>query len=39
MVDLFGTGRELLVTDIWRYEKIANEHGDTIYYNVVLDST
>lgn len=37
VVDLFGTGEDLLVTDLWRYEKIANEYGDNIYYNVVLE--
>lgn len=37
VVDLFGTGEGVVVTDLWRYEKIANEHGNNIYYNVVLE--
>jgi biotin carboxylase/drug/metabolite transporter (DMT)-like permease len=37
VVDLFGTGDGVVVTDLWRYEKIANEHGKNIYYNVVLE--
>ncbi len=37
VVDLFGTGEALVVTDLWRYEKIASTHGDNIYYNVVLE--
>lgn len=37
VVDLFGTGEGIVVTDLWRYEKIANEHGNNIYYNVVLE--
>jgi drug/metabolite transporter (DMT)-like permease len=38
VVDLFGTGQGIVVTDVWRYEKINTEHGNNIYYNVVLEA-
>ncbi len=38
VVDLFGTGQDIVVTDVWRYEKINTEHGNNIYYNVVLEA-
>lgn len=37
VVDLFGTGQGIYVTDVWRYEKINTEHGNNIYYNVALE--
>lgn len=34
---MFANGKEVFVTDIWRYEKISNGFADNLYYNIILE--
>jgi biotin carboxylase len=37
IVDLFGDGKNIHVTDIWKYEKIDSRFASNLYYNMILE--
>lgn len=38
VVNLFGNGTDVIVTDIWQYQKISNSYADNLYYNNIMES-